>query len=799
VMDNIKSFLPLLHKRGRIPDDVEVEVAFDQSQYVRDALGNLRLEAVLGAVLASLVVLLFLGSLRSACIVALSIPLSILAALLGLYFTGHTLNIMTLGGLALILGRVVDDSIVDVENTVRHLNMGKDPLTAARDSAAEISVPVFMATLTTVVVFFPLMFMSGIGKDLFTPLAVSATLAMVASYVISRTVSPLYCSKYLQAHDANAQPSWSGLFDRAFEKCADVYDRVLRFGLRRRLAVVGLLLASMIPAGFAFTQLGQEFFPEVDASEFTVHLRARGGPRVEVTEEEVLEIDRIVRDVVPSDDLELTLGNIGLSSRWSAVYTPNNGPHAALLRVQLRSGFTGRSVPTLEYVQQLRQRLGERFPGDDFFFETGGMIRGILNAGAVAPVEIRVHGRDMAVRRAVSRMLDARITHVPQVSDTYMPQGMDLPQLRINVDRVAASRLHLTETDATRNVIAALMSSAQLAPNFWIDPISGNPYIIGVQYPEHLIEDMHTLENIPLSPARGSNMKRVPLLRDVARIERTQAPVEVYHYDLDRVSQILVNVSDNDLAGVAADIERIVADLPLQYAIGRLPAAQQSLADDEDFRRDLSAYLRKPHRKQLAQVVEKYAIDPAPLRLPADVRATVHGEVRSMRDSFGEMAFNLSLAVLLVYLVMAAQFSSWIDPLIMIVAAPLGLIGVALLLWATGSSLNVQSLMGVMLMIGISVSNSVLLVEFANRQRDAGVARREAIAVAARTRLRPIVMTTIATVAGLLPMATHLHPGDEMNLPLARAVIGGLLGSTLLTLFVVPVLYLIFSPRAPRV
>jgi multidrug efflux pump subunit AcrB len=258
-------------------------------------------------------------------------------------------------------------------------------------------------------------------------------------------------------------------------------------------------------------------------------------------------------------------------------------------------------------------------------------------------------------------------------------------------------------------------------------------------------------------------------------------------------------VSDNDLAGVAAEIERIVADLPMQFAVSRLPAAQQSLTEDEDFRRDLDAYLRKPRAEQRVQLQQKYTLDAERLRLPAGVRATVHGEVSSMRESFREMAFNLALAVLLVYLVMAAQFSSWIDPLIMIVAAPLGLIGVALLLWATGTSLNVQSLMGVMLMIGISVSNSVLLIEFANRQRDAGVARREAIAVAARTRLRPILMTTIATVAGLLPMATHLHPGDEMNLPLARAVIGGLIGSTILTLFVVPVLYLIFSPRAPRV
>jgi multidrug efflux pump subunit AcrB len=843
VVDNVKEFLPKLHERGRIPDDVEVEVAFDQSQSVREALANLREEAILGAVLAALVVLLFLGSLRSMWIVALSIPLSVLAAFVGLYFTGYALNIMTLGGLALILGRVLDDSIVDVENTVRHLNMGKDPLTAAADSAREISVPVLMATITTIVVFFPLTFMSGVGKYLFTPLAVSASLAMIASYVVSRTVSPLFCSKYLRADSPETPPErfplwlfaimvglagpcllvplfdtplpfwlqqvmlgvgavagvlavaavsfWCApAFGRLFEVCTRFYEVVLRLCLRWRLLVAGGLIAVLVPAVIGFMQLGQELFPEVDASEFTVHLRATGGPRVEVTEEHTRAIEKLVRDVVPPEDLEMTLANIGISSRWSAVYTPNNGPHAAFLRVQLRSGFAGRTTPTAHYVQELRRRLEERFAGDDFFFETGGMVRQILNAGAVAPIAVQVHGRDMEERRLVAEMLRTRIARLPEVTDLYLPQGMDLPQLRINVDRVAAARLGLTQTDAVRNVIAALMSSAQLAPNFWIDPVSGNPYFIGVQYPEQIVTDLQTLENIPLSPERGRAMNRVPLLKDVARIERTQAPVEIYHQDIDRVSELLVSVGGNDLAGAANEVERIVARMPLDYALDQLPAALAHLAQDDAFLRDLETYLSRRVPKQRALVQEKYGIDPDTLKLPPGVRATVRGEVRSMRESFHEMVFNLTLAVLLVYLVMAAQFSSWLDPLIMIVAAPLALIGVALLLWATGTSVNIQSCMGVMLLVGISVSNSVLMVEFANRQRDQGMGRRDAIVVAARTRLRPILMTTLATVAGLLPMATHLHAGDEMNLPLARAVIGGLIASTLLTLFVVPVLYL---------
>jgi multidrug efflux pump subunit AcrB len=815
VVDNVQDFLPELHKRGAIPDDVQLEVAFDQSQYVRDSLSNLRLESLGGAVLASLVVLLFLGSLRNTWIVAITIPLSVLAAFVGLYFTGNTLNIMTLGGLALVLGRVVDDAIVDVENTTRHLAMGKTAYDAARESAREISIPVLMATLTTMVVFLPLLFMEGIGKYLFTPLALSACMALAASYLVSRTVSPLFMSRLRRSAGAGerfpwrffalalvsalvglgawlAAPSigarlsldrlpWHGRvlggvyqatlavgicggilvalapiiglllwlappFNRLYEAGALGYEHVLRVLLRWRLAVVFVLLASLLPAGWCLSRIGQELFPEVDASEFTIHLRARGGPRVETTEEQVAEIEKLVREVVPEEDQELILSNIGVSSRWSAIYTSNNGPHAAFVRVQLRSGFAGRQTPTLTYVAQLREELERRFPGDDFFFETGGMIRRILNNGAVAPIEVQVHGRDALARRAVSRQLDARIGRIPQVKDTYMPQGMDLPQLRIDVDRTKASLLGMTETDVIRNVITALMSSAQLAPNFWIDPVSGNPYVIGVQYPEYLVEDIQTLENVPISAERGrTGSNQVRMLKDVARIERGQAPVEVYHNNIDPTSQIFISVGDNDLAGVAAEVERVVDQLDL----------------------------------------------------PKGIRVTVRGEVGSMRHSFAEMAFSLILAVLLVYLVMAGQFASWIDPLIMIVAAPLGLIGVAVMLWASGTSLNIQSCMGILMMVGISVSNSVLVVQFANQLRSEGLDTVPAILSASRIRLRPILMTTLATIVGLLPMALHLRPGDEMNLPLARAVIGGLAGSTVLTLFVVPILYVFLKPRGP--
>jgi multidrug efflux pump subunit AcrB len=877
VVDNVQEFLPLLYERGVVPEDVRVEVAFDQSQYVREALDNLKMEAVMGAVLAALVVLLFLGSLRSMYIVSLSIPLSVLAAFVGLYFTGETLNIMTLGGLALVLGRVVDDSIVDVENTVRHLNMGKTPFQAALDSASEISVPVLLATVTTVIVFVPLMFLTGIGKYLFTPLATSAAMAMFASYLVSRTVSPLYCARHLKPHHVKERfpvwlfvpavvlglaglaawlvPHWISLpvdrltprmrqvatiayqavvvggmggggvilvavlfwigpwFDRLFEKLTGVYEFALRLCLRLRLTVLLLVAVLLVPALFAARGINQELFPEVDAGEFTIHMRATGGPRVEETERQVGEIEEMVRQVVPEEDLEMVLSNVGISSRWSAIYTPNNGPHAAFLRVALRSGFAGRDVPAQEYVNAMRAQLKDRFPANDFFFETGGMIRRILNAGSVAPIEVQVFGRDNIRRRLVARQLDKMIGSIANVQDTYLPQGIDLPQLRVVVDRTAATRSDLTENDVIRNVITALMSSAQIAPNIWLDPESGNPYIIGIQYPEYAVNSIQTLEKIPLT---GSQGKRGVLCRleDVAKVERTQAPVEVYHKNVNRVSQLFVSVGDSDLAGVAAEVEQIAKDLPLAYALDHLPDAQKHLKDDPEFRTRLEQYLKKRQPALAVDLKQRYDVPLDELRLPRDTRVEVRGEITNMRQSFRDMGFILVLAVLLVYLIMAAQFSSWLDPLIMIVSAPLGLLGVVFMLAATGTSLNIQSCMGVLMMVGISVSNSVLLVEFANRlyhgepdtrdpsasyllasPRKPGLTSFEAIVMAARIRVRPILMTTIATIVGLLPMALHLRPGDEMNLPLARAVIGGLTGSTLLTLFIVPVLYTLLKRR----
>ncbi len=447
----------------------------------------------------------------------------------------------------------------------------------------------------------------------------------------------------------------------------------------------------------------------------------------------------------------------------------------------------------------MRKRLAEEFPSTDFFFESGGMIRRVLNAGAVAPIEVQVRGRDNEVRRDFARRLNSRLSRLAHIQDTYLPQGMELPQIIIQVDRNrAAQQYGFTDVDVMRSVFTALMSSAQIAPNLWIDRNSGNHYLIGVQYPEDEVRTIQSLEDIPISSDRNRpGSGNVRKLKELATIERTQGPLEIYRHTGEPVSQLYLNVGGNDLRIAETTVREQAGEMLLEYALGNLPESHRWLADDEPFKTRLEKYLREGSKSDRGNIIKKYSVDPEALK--KGLRVEVKGEVASMRDSFEEMGVALGLAVLLVYLIMVAQFSSWLDPLIMIVAAPLGIIGVALVLWATNTSLNIQSCMGVLMMIGISVSNSVLLIEFANRERHNGKPTLEAILSSARVRLRPILMTTIATIAGLMPMAIHLHPGDEMNLPLARAVIGGLAGSTVLTLIVVPVLYVLLKPRGDAI
>ena len=743
VVEGVKKALADI--RSRIPSGVDLRVIFDQSIYVRRSLASLEKEAILGAVLAALMVLVFLGSARFTVVIFLTIPLSILAALIGLYSTGDTLNSMTLGGLALAVGRLVDDSIVVLENTVRHLRMAKKPLAAALDAAEEVRMPVIVSTITTVVVFFPVIFLTGLGRFLFSPLALSVAFAMAASYILAMTLIPAYSAWFLHSGEkAEGKPgrrlSVFGALASNLEGLKDWYERWLRKALERRRAL-------LVTVGLAFTVaiglypfLGKELFPPIDAGQFTILVRAPSGTRIELSEELASQVESAVREVIPADEINTIVSNTGVLYDWPAAYTPNAGPMDSFLNVQLSEGH---ATSAQEYARRLRAKLPKEFPGVEFAFDTGGLLSAALNFGLPSPIDIQVSGNSLEEAQTIARKIETEVRQVPGTVDVRIQQKLDYPVLNVDVDRVKAAYLGLTQEDVVKNIVTALNSSVNFLPAFWIDERNGNHYFLGAQYPEDEIRNMATLENIPLTgPAPLGSAPREPaLVKNVAGISRSVAPLEVEHRSITRVADVYTNVSGRDIASVASDIQ-----------------------------------------KRLKRI-----------EVPAGYHMAMRGEVQSMRESFAGLGFGLLLAVALVYLVMVAQFRSFLDPLIILFAVPLGLIGVIGILLLTGTTVNIQSYIGTIFMVGIAVSNSVLLVEFTNRLRAEGVPLYEAVVRASGIRLRPILMTSFAAIVGLLPMAFQLGTGAEANVPLARAVVGGLGASTLLTLFVVPALYLMLK------
>ncbi len=767
VVEGVKKALSGI--KSRIPSGIDLRVIFDQSIYVRRSLASLEKEAMLGAVLAALMVLVFLGSARFTVMIFLTIPLSILAALIALYATGNTLNSMTLGGLALAVGRLVDDSIVVLENTVRHLRMGKSPLTAARDAAEEVAMPVIVSTITTVVVFFPVVFLTGLGRFLFSPLALSVAFAMAASYVLAMTLIPAYSARFLKPEDravaavsdrreesASEEPRGesavrdrryshggmlAGLADR-LEGIKDRYEGWLSKALARRRALLvtaGLTFAIVLGL---YPFLGKELFPPIDAGQFTILVRAPSGTRIELSEDLASQVEAAVRETVPGRELNTIVSNTGLLYDWPAAYTPNAGPMDTFLNVQLTEDH---HTSAQEYVRRLRQVLPDKFPGVSFAFDTGGLLSAALNFGLPSPIDIQVIGNNLQVAQNIAQEVEAQVRQVPGTVDVRIQQKLDYPVFKIDVNRVKAAYLGLTEEDAVKNIVTALNSSVNFLPAFWVDERNGNHYFLGAQYTEDEIRDKSTLEGIPLTdPGSPGGAPREPtLLKNVANISRGVAPLEVEHRSITRVTDIYVNVSGRDMASVANDIQKRLDGLywPVGYSV------------------------------------------------------VMRGEIQSMRESFAGLGLGLLMAVALVYLVMVAQFRSFLDPLIILFAVPLGLIGVMASLLLTGTTVNIQSYIGTIFMVGIAVSNSVLLVEFANRLRAEGTPLHEAVVRASGIRLRPILMTSLAAIVGLLPMAFRFGTGAEANVPLARAVVGGLAASTFLTLFVVPALYLMLKSR----
>jgi multidrug efflux pump subunit AcrB len=739
-----------LKKLYDVPSSLKTDVVFDQSRFVKTAIETLVHEGGIGLFLTCLMILIFLGSVRATLAVFFSIPLSLLATFLVLKLTGSSINSMVLGGLALALSRLIDNSVVVLENIFRHLEGGESPAVAAEKGGQEVALPVLAATLTTVVVFFPVTMLYGVSRFLFSALALAVVISLFASYLVALTVVPLFCARFIKSphgdvvhesaetehaigplHESAKHGPWDRFntrFGNGFEGLLHRYDRLVQKVLdapRATLAGFGILfLLSLL----LFPLLGLSFFPRTDAGQFVVTFKAPSGTRLIDTEAEAAKLEEIVRHIVSKHDMGLTVTNIGVDPGFSALFTPNSAMHTGFTQVALSEDH---KTSSYTYIDEVKRAVGQQLPELQTFFSSGSLVDGVLNMGAPAPIDVRVAGNDIAADYDTAQKIATRIHGIPGIADVYIPQDIDYPSLRISVDRTRSSELGLTEKEVVSNVITALTSNVMIAPSIWIDPKSGNNYFLTVMYKEGQVK---TLEDLKAIPLHGANMTQPTRLDMVAKIEQFKAPTEVDHTQIRRFIDIYVRPEQESLDRVTREIDAIVAST---------------------------------HR-------------------PTGIDVKLTGSVNSMNESFRSFAIGLTLSVILLYLILVAQFRSFLDPFIILLALPPGITGVliALLLW--GTTLNVMSLMGVVMLAGIALSNSILIVEFAHHLLKEGAAVRDAIVTSCRVRLRPILMTSLATLIGLLPMALKLGEGSEAYAPLAQALIGGLTLSVLFTVFLVP-------------
>jgi multidrug efflux pump subunit AcrB len=717
---------------------------------VKNAIETLLHEGAIGLFLTSVMILVFLGSLRATVAVCLSIPLSALATFLVLALGGSSVNAMVLGGLALVFSRLIDNSVVVLENIYRHMENGVPAVEAAERGGQEVALPVLAATLTTAVVFFPVTFLYGVSRFLFSALALAVVIALFASYFVAMTVVPLFCSRFLKSpHEKGGRRgpgAWgrrfTAWFNRNFERMLAGYTRLVGIALRRPLGVILASAAVFAASLLLYPRLGVAFFPRTDAGQFVINLKAAPGTRLEIMSRETVRVEQIVREVVAPEDLGIIVSNIGVAPGFSSIYTSNSAQHTAFVQVSLKEGHR---IGSYEYMNRMRQRLAAELPRLNAYFQSGGLVDAVLNLGLPAPIDLQVSGSDLRAAHRIASELASRIRGIPNVSDVFIPQDVEYPALALDIDRVRASQLGLTEREVVSNVITALSSNQMIAPSYWVDHRTGNDYMLTVQYPENRVETTLDLAAIPLRAPSATMPVR---LDAVMTLRPLSAPTEVNHYQLRRVVDIYVGLADEDLGRAAAELDRIVAGMDL----------------------------------------------------PEGIRVDLRGMVQGMRASFRSFGVGLLLALVLLYLILVAQFESFVDPLIILLAVPLGLTGVLVILYLAGTTLNVQSLMGVVMMVGIVVSNSILIVEFTHRLLEQGVPIRDAVAMACRVRLRPVLMTSLATIIGLLPMALKLGTGSESYAPLAQAIIGGLSVSVIFTIVLVPSAFLlIYARKHPRV
>lgn len=750
VVSRVKAFLPRIE--ATLPTSIKLETLADQSIFVRAALAGVVREAAIAAALTALMILLFLGSWRSTLIITLSIPLSILSAVILLSAMGETINVMTLGGLALAVGILVDDATVTIESIHRHLSTGKTLVAAILAGAEEIAVPAFVSTLSICIVFVPVFFLSGAAKSLFAPLAMAVIFSMLASYVLSRTLVPTLV-RYLLVHETHGADGmhvegWFGRvyagFNRGFERFRAGYGALLGRALAHRRITLAAFAAVFASGLLLVPALGEDFFPTTDGGALRLHVRGPAGTRLENTEQIFTSVEQEIRRIIPKDEIRLILDNIGVPVFVNFAFTDNVTVSSAEgeLLVTLNEH---RRHTTQEYERLLRHQLAAKFPNLTFFFQPAEITSQILNFGLPSPIDVQVVGQDKQAGYAVAKKLAARFRTIRGAADVRVHQVMDVPELFFAIDRTKAQEVGLTQRDVAQNLLISLSSSGQTAPNYWLNPKNGVNYLVAVQTPQYRMSSITDLQNTPVLPPGGRGDPQV--FGNLATVQRTTNMAVVSHYNVAPVFDVYLGTEGRDLGGVASDVRRIVQE------------EQKSL--------------------------------------PRGITTTIRGQAASMQESFLGLGVGLLFAIVLVYLLMVVNFQSWTDPAIIIGALPGALAGIAWMLFVTGTTLSVPSLMGAIMAMGVATANSILVVSYANERRLAGLNALEAALDAGLTRLRPVLMTAIAMIIGMLPMALGMGEGGEQNAPLGRAVIGGLLVATATTLLVVPVIYSLLRVQAP--
>jgi multidrug efflux pump subunit AcrB len=777
IIDRVKT--QLVKIVAGLPSSLKVTQLFDQSIFVRAAINGVLREGVIAACLTALMILIFLGSWRSTLVVATSIPLSILCSIIIMGCLGQTLNIMTLGGLALAVGILVDDATVEVENIHRNLAMGKPMVRAILDGASQIAVPAFVSTLCICIVFVPVFFLSGTAKFLFEPLAMAVIFAMLASYFLSRTVVPTMVKFLLREHmdevhhegeHAKPQPGAIGFFNRvyegfngAFEKLRDKYTSALDWVLHHRKVPFVVMGALALVSALLVPFLGRDFFPAVDAGQFRLHVRAPAGTRLESTAERFYKVGQVIRQVVPESEIHTMLDNIGLPVSGINL-SFSDGATIGESDGEILVSLNENHHPTADYVRTLRMRLKKAFPDMEFFFGAADIVSQILNFGISAPIDVQVRGNDTG-NYLIATQIARQIARIPGAVDVHVHQVIHSPDLRVNVDRSQAEESGLQQQNVANAVLISLASSGQVAPNFWLNFKNGVNYNVAVQTPQYRMSTLDDLRNTPISLSGTAHPQ---LLGNLATFTRSESPEVVDHYNVAPVYDVLATAQGRDLGGVADDVQRIVNQYDPRPGLARQAASLIGL----DW------------------LLDKFHIDEMPPpKIAKGNTVIVRGQVESMNSSFIGLGAGILFAIVLVYFLMVVNFQSWTDPFIIITGLPGALCGIIWMLFVTGTTLNVPSLMGAIMAIGVATSNSILLVTFANDERCEGKNAIEAALSAGHTRLRPVLMTALAMIIGMLPMSLGLGEGGEQNAPLGRAVIGGLLVATVATLFFVPVIY----------